>query len=504
MKSWERVLGGHWLPDLGWPNTTVGVLDRQSLRENVGNRKVGRQRLEQRRQLRARLREEASRLDRRRPGRGDSPPVSQDATVDVKGLRRNRIAVRMLIGLEAVGRYLLIGLLLPLALLPALLRPREFVRRLREAPTRIRSSARRIRISSRDPETAAGRVVEASRLSLHFVREELADMQDGFPSPVVLAETISERIKTGVRLLAMGLGLAPEDRRLGGVGERLFHAAALGLIGGAVVVGIFVASFQGMESLKASDRLTLQDIQVLGLDRLSEGAFLLDLEARFGDNLLELDLERVAANAQEIPWVERVELERNLRDQRLTIKVVEYQPSLLLAGSSLSLVDNQGRVFKKLEQTDPQDFPLLRLDPEIGLASKNRAARGAVEIVHALGASRVLPAAELSEVRYREGEGFTLYTRSGLPIRIGSRDFAERLGRLERAVDSGELPLSAVASVDISLRDRLVVVPRATRQAKRQLLKKVETQRVPKERRSRMLYLERLRKRLDTDGELQL
>ena len=50
-------------------------------------------------------------------------------------------------------------------------------------------------------------------------------------------------------------------------------------------------------------------------------------------------------------------------------------------------------------------------------------------------------------------------TRSGLPIHIGSEDFAARLGRLERAVASGDLPLEAVASVDVSLRDRLVVVP---------------------------------------------
>ena len=60
-------------------------------------------------------------------------------------------------------------------------------------------------------------------------------------------------------------------------------------------------------------------------------------------------------------------------------------------------------------------------------------------------------------------------TRNGLPIHIGSEDFAARLGRLERAVASGDLPLEAVASVDVSLRDRLVVVPRSSKKARKRM-----------------------------------
>lgn len=495
---------GACLLAVGWPDAAVGVLDSQNLREDVKNRRVGRQRLEHRKQLRARLREDTGRFERRRPGRGTEEVTSQDATVDVPSRRRHRAALRVLTAIEAGGRCLLIGLLLPLAFLPALMRPREFLRRAKEAPTRLRSSARRIRISSRDPSTAAGRFAEASRLSLHFVREELSDMQDGFPSPSELAESVSARVRSGGEKLASLVGILPSDGRSNDLGDRVLHAAALGLIGGAVVVGIFVASFEGMEELKTSERMSLQHITVLGLGQLAEGELLMALDARSGDNLLELDLARVRDSATEHPWVERAEITRNLREQSLQVQVVEHRPALLLAGATLKLIDDRGRVFKRHAPTDPIDFPVLTIEGETSPSIRTQATRGAVEILHALAGGRVVTSHELSELRFAEGEGFTLFTRSGLPIRLGSRDFAVRLGRLERAVDTGKLPLEAVASVDISLRDRLVVVPQSTRRARRVLEEKVESQPVPAERRSRMLHLKRALQGLDSDQELTL
>ena len=461
--------------------------------------------MEKKQQRRARMRDGVLSDDRRRPERGVRPHATpQDATVDVAGRRRRRIAVRILAGIEASGRCLLIALLLPLSLLPALLRPREFVRRLRESPSRLRSSARRVRISSKDPRSRAGRFVEASKLSLHFVREELTDMQDGFPTAGEVADAVSGKLRWAAERGAAMVGLLPGDRRSDDSTDRLLHAASLGLIGGVVVVGIFVSSFGGMEALKDSGRMNIQQVQVLGLTQLNKEEFLAELTAKRGDNLLELDLDGLGVSAAEHPWIERVEVTRNLRDQTLTFRAVERRPALLLAGVSLKLVDDRGRVFKSHEPRDPVDFPVLSIEGEVDRATRNEALEGAIAILHALAAGRVVTTPQLSEIRFSEAEGFTLVTRAGLPIQVGREDFSARLGRLERAVGTGELPLDAVASVDVSLRDRLVVVPRSTKKARRVLQQKVKTQPVAKERRSRMLHLRRVVGDLAGMGELTL
>jgi hypothetical protein len=132
------------------------------------------------------------------------------------------------------------------------------------------------------------------------------------------------------------------------------------------------------------------------------------------------------------------------------------------------------------------------------------AATGAVDVLHALSAGRAIASGDLSELHYEADDGFTLITRDGLPVRLGRRDFSDRLGRLERAVQSGDLPLDALASVDIGLRDRLVAVPLTTSKARRTLRKKVDEQPVDHADRQRMLHLQRIQRMLADSPEVRL
>ena len=447
--------------------------------------------------------------DRRREGRGISRAgTSQDATANLGHRRQQRAAIRLLELGEAFGGGLaavsIFVVTMVLGLVSAIFSPREFVRRLREAPTRLRSSARRVGLSSKDPHSRAGRLVEASRLSVFFLREELADMRDGFPKGKEVARVASLAGRwVGERLVVL-TGFVPGVEGAEEARERVIHAASLGLIAGAVVVGIFISSFQGMEVMKSSDSMLLQHVEVFGLSQLSESEFLAGLDAKGGDNLLHLDLEALTATALEQPWVERVEVERDLRAQSLSFHLHERRPAMLLAGASLKLVDDQGAVFKTLEAGDPVDFPVLSFEGEVSPEVRRRALADAIRILHSLTAGRTVTHPQLSELHFVEGAGFTLVTRNGLPIHIGSEDFAARLGRLERAVASGDLPLEAVASVDVSLRDRLVVVPRSSKKARKRMQQAVKNQPVRAERRSRMIHLKRVVGDLAGDGELTL
>ena len=133
----------------------------------------------------------------------------------------------------------------------------------------MRSGTRRLRMASRDPNSATGRVWDTVRLGSYFVREEFADMQDGFPRPRDVARAAADNVAGVLDRVGRKIGVLPEDSH-DDVYDRLAHAAGLGLVGGAIAVGLFVSTFEGIETIKTHDRLTVAEIAVLGLDRTPE------------------------------------------------------------------------------------------------------------------------------------------------------------------------------------------------------------------------------------------
>ena len=215
-------------------------------------------------------------------------------------------------------------------------------------------------------------------------------MRDGFPKGNEVVRLASSAGRWVSARFILVTGFVPGAEGAEDARERVLHASSLGLIAGAVVVGIFISSFQGMEAMKSSDSMLLQRVEVFGLSQLSESDFLADLDAKDGDNLLNLDLEALRTRALEQPWVERVEVERNLRAQSLSFHLHERRPVMLLAGASLKLVDDQGAVFKTLEAGDPVDFPVLSFEGEVSPEVRRRGLSDAIRILHSLTAGRTV------------------------------------------------------------------------------------------------------------------
>jgi cell division protein FtsQ len=378
-----------------------------------------------------------------------------------------------------------------------LLRPKELLGRLRALPARVESGARRLRMASRDPETRAGRVWDTAVLSAHFLREEVADMQDGFPSR---AEIVAD-LTGGAHVLRGGVERMlgrPDDPHGDGPVERLLQAAGVGLIAGTVVVGLFIAGHGALEAMSQSEHMLVRSIRVEGAARTAEHVILEGVGLHAGDHLLRLDLEAAARAVEALPWVAQAWVTKDLRERTLAVRVVERRPALILVRDGLHLVDDGGTPFKELRSGDPADFPVLTgLDAFEGTLDSDEERQvlaGALDVLHSLSASGGVSRPTVSEIHWEGDDGWTLITREGLPIRLGRRDFGARLGRLERAIARAGLPLSAIASIDVGLRDRLVVVPKKTKAAKRNVVKVVREQPVPAADRARLVHLDRIRR----------
>ncbi len=461
----------------------MGVLDQQSIRREIGNRRLGRRRLE------ARLRGDPD--ERRRPDRG----ARRDAVSIRKRTRPDR-GSRVANALAGFGRGLAVVVLLPLQIAFLLLRPRDFVARVRALPARIESGARRLRMASRDPETRTGRLWDTAVLSAHFLREEVADMQDGFPSRDELLADITGgagAVRGGVERM---LSRLDEDRPL----ERGLDAAGVGVIGAAVVVGLFIAGHGTLEAVAQSDRMVVRAVHVQGASRTPEGVLLEQVGLAPGDPLLQLDLQGAATAVEALPWVAEATVVNDLRERAVRVQVVEHRPALILSHDGLQLVDDEGVAFKGLHAGDPADLPVLtgmERFASVDSDDARRALLGALDVLHSLSASGPVSRPTVSEIRWEGDDGWSITTRSGLPVRLGRQDFGARLGRLERAIARGGLPLTAIASIDVGLRDRLVVVPKKTKNAKRTVVRAVEAQPVPAADRS--MHLERIRRSLSAE-----
>ena len=419
--------------------------------------------------------------ERRRPDRGarsaSPPPRARRPLGGVFG---------------AIGRVFALLLLLPLLLLLLLAHPVEFARRLSEAPGRMQARTRRLRMEARDPETTAGRIRVSAEMTGHFFREELADMEDGFPK----AEHVLADLRVLVRrvLLRVGrtLGLVDERGDPDEVSDRLFRAVALGLIVAGVGVGLFASTFLAIDEFRQHERLTLADIRVVGQHRLDAEVVQAAGLARLGDSLMDLDLDAIAARIEQLPWVERAIPERDLRGQTLVLRVVERRPALVLADGGLQLVDDRGVAFKPLERGDATDLPILAVEGTSQPEAVAEATRGALQILQVASTGTALRDRDISELRWDARRGYTLVTRAGLPIRVGRADFSARLGRLERAAASGGLLLDHLQELDLALGDRIVAVPRTQPKARKQLAERIAEQPVKADARTLMLHLQRV------------
>jgi len=290
----------------------MGVLDRQTLRGEIRNRRLGRSRLAMR-DRRKLPRKRAG--ERRRPDRGLSAPSSPRTTRNRYRRARRNLAEQLSAALHGLGRLLVFCVLAPLVLVRLLLRPKELISRIREAPTRLRAGAKRVRLESRDPDSVPGKVLETARISAWFVREELADMRDGIPTAVALKQDLSAGTRGLLDQLGEGLGLrATEDGET--VGDRLFTAVAAGLVLGVMAIAGFVGTHNAVEELKTSETMALTSVTVVGLDRVPEAAALALLPAP-GANLLELEVAGLGAPLRALPWVSEVSVTRDLASRTI-------------------------------------------------------------------------------------------------------------------------------------------------------------------------------------------
>lgn len=232
----------------------------------------------------------------------------------------------------------------------------------------------------------------------------------------------------------------PLRKRIKSIGRATRAGAAYlaPLVGlAAIAVAVPMGVYFGYQHVVSTPYFSLEEIHVQGNTFLSPETMLSIAAVRQGMNIFDVDPDVVRQRLQAEPWIRNVTVEKRL-PRTLEIRVEErIATAVLVDGDSYTLLDAFAEPFKQMDGADPVD-DLLELPLITGMTRAQAATPDgqkliveAVDLV-ALAAEHDIP--KLSEVHIDTVMGLSIVPQeSGIEIRLGRGNYAERLTRL-RAV----------------------------------------------------------------------
>ena len=206
--------------------------------------------------------------------------------------------------------------------------------------------------------------------------------------------------------------------------ELLRTAWLLGVISIVGAIIIFWYNFT-----VSSPYFQIKEVIVRGCKELTEKEILSYAAVKPSQNLLAINLGTITRRVESNPWVKEASIGREFPN-RLIIDLQERTAvALVKRDNGFNLVDIDGVVFKRLEKNDEVDIPVLNVyysdDTDSALFTKS------LELLRYLSASKEFPTIRnIAEIHGHEVFGLSLFTDSGLCIRLGFDSYENKLKRL--------------------------------------------------------------------------
>lgn len=191
--------------------------------------------------------------------------------------------------------------------------------------------------------------------------------------------------------------------------------------------------------VRAAKAFATENIEIVGLSRLSRSEVLRTADLALGKNVFEVSPEQARERLRAHPWIDEVNVVRRLPGT-YRIDLRERQPIAAIQLESRYLVNERGTVFKRFDEGDPEHLPLITgVDPTRFRSEANFRAGLLVSVVGLLqdygdaGLSRREP---ISEIRADDRQGLTIYVGNDrIELRLGARPFGKKLLRFREILD---------------------------------------------------------------------
>ncbi len=206
---------------------------------------------------------------------------------------------------------------------------------------------------------------------------------------------------------------------------------------------------------------SLKSIEVTSAKHLTREEILGLAGVEPGKALLSMNLKRMGEHILQNPWVETVRINRYFPDT-VSIVIAEREPIAIVNMGFIYYLDKKGIVFKVLNQGDKLDYPVITGFSEEELGSDPKGTKEALEatcyLLKVLREKGAFILADVSEIHYDKGYGFTLFTASGaLPVKVGSGDFPAKIERFARIYRDLLVQLPSIHYIDLDYNDKIIV-----------------------------------------------
>jgi cell division septal protein FtsQ len=234
-----------------------------------------------------------------------------------------------------------------------------------------------------------------------------------------------------------------------------------------IATGLSVLSLAGSMiygCYRVSSKVTvfaLKTIDVANAKHLSRDEILGLAGVEPGKDLLRMNLKRMGEHILQNPWVETVRINRYFPDG-VSIAVTEREPVAIVNMGFIYYLDKKANVFKVLNQGDKLDYPVITGFSEEELGSDPKGSKEALEatcqLLKILREKGSFILADVSEIHYDKGYGFTLFTASGaLPVKIGSDNFTAKVERFARIYQDLTVQMPSIHYIDLDYNDKIIV-----------------------------------------------
>lgn len=186
--------------------------------------------------------------------------------------------------------------------------------------------------------------------------------------------------------------------------------------------------------MRTSPAFATETIELEGHVRLTREQILAIAGLSIGQNIFEVAPEEAERRLLAEPWIAEAHVRRRLPG-RYEIEVRERRPVALLSLGEVFLVADDGAVFKKVEEDDPIDLPVITgIDKERFV--RDRAFRTsivleAVALLSDYRATGLWQSEPIGELHVERDDGLSLYLgEDATYVRLGHGPFRPKLARL--------------------------------------------------------------------------
>jgi cell division protein FtsQ len=209
------------------------------------------------------------------------------------------------------------------------------------------------------------------------------------------------------------------------------------------------------QTTQRNERFAIREVQTVGADNTAETDLDLIAEQYVGQNLFRIDIERLKAEFNTLPWVASVAIEKELPG-RLTIHVTERVPVAVVSlDGMLRYADAEGVVFGELgPRHGSMDLPVI-IDAPI-----NRVPACIAMLESVQTESRELYS-HISEIAPADGATWRIWDRKlAATVYLASIDSTRKWRALHAIAARDGLGKGTIEYADLRFEDRVIVRPR--------------------------------------------